>query len=570
MMTSVTTASRSWLLLIAATHCLATPRPNIVVLLADDLGIGDVGVFGNDTISTPNIDKLAKSGAMLTQHITAAAVCTPSRAALLTGRYPVRSGMESHFKNKVFIILASSGGLPPNETTFAKILQEQGYATGFFGKWHLGLYCSSMGDPCHHPLNHGFDHFYGLPLTNLKDFGDSGDSVVTTYYPHCLHACYTLMAISASLSYLLLRRGRVVLASFVFTLFFVNPGLVVLFVKSIPTLDGVLMRNLDVVEQPLRLRGLTQRIVQEAEGFVRSAVADRKPFLLFVSFVHVHTALFTHPAFVGSSNHGRYGDNVEELDWGVGHILEVLEETGQTESSFVYFTSDNGGHIQEVGLDGQREGGYNGVYRGGKTMGGWEGGIRVPTVVSWPGRIPAGLRVDAATSQMDMLPTVLHLAGLEPPKDRTIDGTSLLPLLRNDTQSSPHEFLFHYCGTNVHAVRYIPRDGSGVWKVHFHSSDESQCPYVCHCYGSYVLHHDPPLVFHLDTDPSERNPLSVSSDPRVHKVLAAVKDALRGHEASLDSLPQQFNFINTFWLPWLQPCCNFPRCSCREEDSTLL
>ncbi|EEC04263.1 arylsulfatase, putative [Ixodes scapularis] len=111
---------------------------------------------------------------------------------------------------------------------------------------------------------------------------------------------------------------------------------------------------------------------------------------------------------------------------------------------------------------------------------------------------------------------------------------------------------------------------SGVWKVHFHSSDESQCPYVCHCYGSYVLHHDPPLVFHLDTDPSERNPLSVSSDPRVHKVLAAVKDALRGHEASLDSLPQQFNFINTFWLPWLQPCCNFPRCSCREEDSTLL
>lgn len=203
-------------------------------------------------------------------------------------------------------------------------------------------------------------------------------------------------------------------------------------------------------------------------------------------------------------------------------------------------------------------------------MGGWEGGIRVPTAISWPGRIPAGHRVDASTSQLDMLPTLLHLAGVESPKDRVIDGSSLLPLLRNDTLSSPHEFLFHYCGINLHAVRYIPRDGSGVWKVHYHSSDETKCPYVCHCYGQYVLHHDPPLVFHLDSDPSESRPLTPESDPRVAAVLSAADAAVLGHKASLGDVPVQFDFINTFWLPWLQPCCNFPRCFCREEVQGLL
>ncbi|XP_064484719.1 steryl-sulfatase-like isoform X2 [Ornithodoros turicata] len=541
-------------------------RPNIVILLADDLGIGDVGCFGNTTISTPNIDSIGKDGAVLTHHISAAAVCTPSRAALLTGRYPVRSGMESHSRNKVIIVLASRGGLPTNETTFAKVLQQSGYATGYFGKWHLGLYCSSISDPCHHPMNHGFDTFYGLPLTNLKDFGDDGDSVVTTYYPRAASVTYAVLLVALTSAYLLLRRGWIFTASLVVTVFVVNPLVVIFFVKNIAVINGVLMRDYEVVEQPVRLPGMTQRLVAEAEKFVHSAVELRKPFLLFLSFVHVHTALFTHPLFAGRSAHGRYGDNVEELDWGVGQILQLLRETGQESNTLVYFSSDNGGHIQEVGLDGQREGGYNGIYRGGKMMGGWEGGIRIPTVMAWPGKIRPGHRVAAATSQMDLLPTVLEAAGAQhPDADRVLDGASLMPLLRNETQFSSHRFLFHYCGVNIHAVRYIPEDNSGVWKVHYHTPDTSKCPYVCHCQGSHIQDHNPPLVYHLDTDPSEQRPLSANSDPRVGEVLAAADAAVRMHRGTVERVPQQFSFQNSFWLPWLQPCCNFPRCSCREN-----
>lgn len=553
------------LLLLAVIVCATPRRPNIVVLLADDLGYGDVGCFGNTTISTPNIDRLARNGAMLTHHTAAAAVCTPSRAALLTGRYPVRSGMESYFKNKVFIIVAASGGLPPNETTFAKILQQQGYSTGYIGKWHLGLYCTSKKDPCHHPLRHGFDYFYGLPLTNLKDFGTNSGSVVTTYIPNLLRFCYTAMALSAALTYLLLRNGRPLLASFVFTLFFLDPAALIFFVKHIPTLNGVVMRNFDIVEQPLRLPGMTQRLVAESQQFVRSAVAEGKPFLLFLSFIHVHTALFSHPFFAGKSVHGRYGDNVEELDWAIGKVTELLQETGQTNNTFVYFTSDNGGHIQEVGINGEREGGYNGIFRGGKTMGGWEGGIRVPTVVSWPEHIPRGHKIEVSTSQLDMLPTVLALAGAEPPRDRIIDGSNILPLLRNESTADSHEFLFHYCGIHVHAVRYIPRDGSGVWKVHFMSPDPARCTYVCHCYGHYVLRHDPPLVYHLNSDPSESRSLSERDDPRVPRVVAAARAAIAKHKASVQGVPQQFDFLNSVWRPWLQPCCSYPFCSCQEN-----
>lgn len=559
-------------LLLVSVTCSAVKRPNIVVLLADDLGYGDVGCFGNNTIKTPNIDRLAKSGVKLTQHVAAASVCTPSRAALLTGRYPVRSGMESYFKNKVFILVAASGGLPENETTFAEVLREQGYATGLVGKWHLGLYCSSKRDPCHHPLRHGFDYFYGLPLTNLKDFGHDGDSVVTTYVPSILPICYTALVLGASVSYPLLRRRRYGLASLTILLFVVKPILVILFIKNIATINGIVMRGFDVVEQPIRLPGMTQRLVAESQRFVRSAVAEEKPFLLFVSFIHVHTALFTHPSFAGRSAHGRYGDNVEELDWAIGKMTGLLRELGQENNTFVYFSSDNGAHIQEVGLDGQREGGHNGIFRGGKTMGGFEGGIRVPTVVSWPGHVPAGHEISLSTSQMDMMPTFLALAGAEPPTDRLIDGANILPLLLSNQSSSPsaangssHEFFFHYCGVHVHAVRYVPRDGSGVWKVHYHSSDPQRCTYVCHCYGSYVLDHDPPLVYHLDTDPSESRSLSAADNPQVPKVLAAVNAALAEHRASLLPVPQQFDLLNSLWLPWLQPCCSLPLCSCREN-----
>ncbi|KAL7983761.1 hypothetical protein Chor_000637 [Crotalus horridus] len=144
-------------------------KPNILILMADDLGIGDLGCFGNDTIRTPNIDQLAKEGVKLTQHISASSLCTPSRSAFLTGRYPIRSGMAATTERRVKAGPGTTGGLPTNETTFATLLQQQGYITGIIGKWHQGLNCESHNDHCHHPLNNGFDYFYGDPFSLVND-----------------------------------------------------------------------------------------------------------------------------------------------------------------------------------------------------------------------------------------------------------------------------------------------------------------------------------------------------------------------------------------------------------------
>lgn len=198
-------------------------------------------------------------------------------------------------------------------------------------------------------------------------------------------------------------------------------------------------------------------------------------------------------------------------------------------------------------------------------MGGWEGGIRVPTVVSWPGRVPSGLKIEVSTSQLDVMPTLLAVAGAEPPRDRVIDGSNILPLLLEESAAASHEFLFHYCGIHIHAVRYTPRDASGTWKVHFMSPNPALCTYVCHCYGGYVLRHDPPLIFYLDSDPSESRPLSERDDPSIAWVRAAVAEAVAKHKASLQLVPQQFDFFHSVWRPWLQPCCSYPFCSCHEN-----
>uniref|UniRef100_A0A8C5RPK2 Sulfatase N-terminal domain-containing protein n=1 Tax=Laticauda laticaudata TaxID=8630 RepID=A0A8C5RPK2_LATLA len=155
--------------LFSQTYGINASRPNILLITADDLGYGNLGCFGNDTIRIPNIVQLAKEGVKLTQHIAAASICTPSRAAFLTGRYPIRSGMMCQIKGRVLIWTGASGGLPANETTFAKLLQQKGYATGIIGKWHQGVNCESRNDQCHHPLKHGFDYFYGTPFTLINE-----------------------------------------------------------------------------------------------------------------------------------------------------------------------------------------------------------------------------------------------------------------------------------------------------------------------------------------------------------------------------------------------------------------
>ncbi|XP_055965483.1 steryl-sulfatase [Sorex fumeus] len=563
-----------WLL--RAARGQAASRPNIVLLMADDLGIGDPGCYGNTTLRTPNIDRLAAGGVKLTQHLAASPLCTPSRAAFLTGRYPIRSGIASRSRVGVFIFTASSGGLPPGEVTFAKLLREQGYHTALVGKWHLGVHCADTSDFCHHPLSHGFEHFYGLPLTNLRDCKPGAGSVFGTGVRLLVFVPLQGLAIALVTLAALQRLGLLRVPPLVFGLLLAAAAallaLLVAFLHTYRPLNCFLMRGRDITQQPLSYERLTQRLTAEATQYLRRNAGS--PFLLLVSYLQVHTALFAGPDFAGRSRHGAYGDAAEEMDWSVGQILDTLDELGLANNTLVYFTSDQGAHVEEVSLKGEVHGGSNGIYRGGKGNN-WEGGIRVPGILRWPGVLPAGVEVDEPTSNMDIFPTLAGLAGAPLPGDRVIDGRDLMPLLQGTRESSEHEFLFHYCNFYLNAVRWRPRNSSSVWKAQFFTPKFSPegangCfpTHICFCHGHFVTHHHPPLLFDLSRDPRERTPLTPATEPQYGQVLAAMRQAAERHARTLQPpAPDQMTLGQLVWKPWLQMCCSSwgEACHCDRE-----
>ncbi|XP_042551802.1 arylsulfatase L-like isoform X3 [Dipodomys spectabilis] len=501
----------------------APSRPNFLLLLADDLGLGDLGSFGNRSLRTPHLDGLARDGVRLTQHLAAASVCSPSHAAFLTGRYPVRLGMVTTNGARVLQWAAVSGGLPTSEITFAKILQEQGYATGLIGKWHLGLNCESPTDHCHHPLNHGFDSFFGVPFTLMGDCLQAEPSEKRAR----LQGPLDLGAQLLLLSLLCLAAGKVTgLLGLRWVPWVLGPGCGALLLACTSRLLGIfivhadcfLMRDHQVVQQPLRFEASAGLFLREAEAFIHRHQA--RPFLLLVSFLHVHVPLVTSPAFRGRSAHGAYGDNVEELDWMVG----------------------------------------------GKGMGGWEGGIRVPGLVRWPGTLPAGRLVPEPTSLMDLFPTVVRLAGGWVPADREVDGRDLMPALLGTAQAAGHDFLLHYCEARLHAVRWFDRPSRTVWKLHFATPrfdppGSGTClgfP-ACACSGRRMTRHRRPLLFDLTADPGETRPLQGPMATR-RRVEAAVARMLRMRRPL--AAPPLAPAHNT-WSPRLQPCCSpGPLCAC--------
>nr|XP_035953684.1 arylsulfatase D isoform X3 [Halichoerus grypus] len=508
-------------------------KPNILLIMADDLGIGDLGCYGNYTLRTPNIDRLAEEGVRLTQHLAAAPLCTPSRSSFLTGRHSLRSG-----------------------------------------KWHQGVNCESRTDHCHHPLNHGFDYFYGMPFTLVDDCQPGRPpGLDATTRARLWH--YTQMAALGVLTVavgktwgLISVSWKVVLgaASLVF-LFFISWYASFGFVRR---WNCILMRNHDVTEQPMVLERTASLMLHEAISYIERN--KHRPFLLFVSLLHVHIPLVTTKRFLGKSQHGLYGDNVEEMDWLVGEILKAVEVNGLKNMTFTYFTSDHGGHLEARDERGQL-GGWNGIFRGGKGMGGWEGGLRVPGIFRWPGVLPAGEMIHEPTSLMDVFPTVVQLGGGNVPQDRVIDGRSLVPLLQGAAEHSAHEFLFHYCGKYLHAARWHEKDSGRLWKVHymtpqFHPKGAGACygRGLCPCSGDGVTQHSPPLLFDLSRDPSEAEPLSPGSEPRYHAVVARVGEAVDQHRKTLSPVPPQFSLSNIIWKPWLQPCCGtFPLCACGQD-----
>ncbi|XP_053562417.1 arylsulfatase D [Bombina bombina] len=560
----------SVLLLLSWCYTAHTQKPNIVIFMADDLGIGDIGCYGNSTIRTPNIDRLAKEGVKLTHHIAAASVCTPSRAAFLTGRYPIRSGMSGHDGYLVLMWTAVSGGLPPNETTFPTILKEEGYTTGIIGKWHLGVHCKSSGDFCHHPLNHGFDFFYGSVFTLVNDCDASAPSEMHTSFKEKLWFYAEMFAVTLIAAIAGQLKMKIKVLWWVIIIF---ASLGIIFFAYWSTAyyffrywNCILMRNYEIIEQPMAIETTALHIVREAKDFITRH--RNVPFLLFVSFLHVHTPLVTTKKFIGTSKHQLYGDNIEEMDWMIGEILHTIDQEGLVNNTLTYFTSDHGGYLEGIFES------SNGIYRGGKGMGGLEGGIRVPGIFRWPGVIPANTVIDEPTSLMDVYTTVTLLGGGKLPQDRIIDGKDLMPLLQGRSSHSYHEFMFHYCADHLHAVRWNERSSGTVWKVHYmspiFSPEGAGACYgskVCRCSKDQVNYHVPPLLFNLSKDPSEKYPLSYDLVP-YNEVLQKINQAVANHNRTIELVPKQLYGINNFWNPKLQLCCGtFPFCWCNKETN---
>jgi arylsulfatase A-like enzyme len=366
--------------------------PNIVILFADDLGFGDLGCYGHPTIRTPNLDRMAAEGMRFTEFYSAAEVCTPSRAALLTGRYPVRSGM-AHDQFRVLRAI-STGHLPLEEITLAEALKERGYATGVIGKWHLGVWSNN---PDGHPQKHGFDYSYGLPHSN--DMNATGNGP----------------------------KGAGTLAE-----------------QKAEWWNAPLYRNSELIEQPADQTTLTRRYTEEAVSFIRQH-KDR-PFFLYLPHTFPHTPLFASSEFRGKSPRGIYGDVVEELDWSVGQVLDTLRSEGIADNTFVFFTSDNGPWLIM-----NQQGGSAGLLRDGKGST-WEGGMRVPGIAWWPSKIPPGVVQRQMACSMDLFVTSVRLADGAVPADRPIDGIDIRPLLFGNGNVGRGPY-FYYRGTQLFAVR---------------------------------------------------------------------------------------------------------------------
>jgi arylsulfatase len=379
-------------------HTADEPPPNFVVIFTDDQGYGDLGVQGAQGFSTPNIDRLAAEGMRFTSFYVGQAVCSASRAALLTGCYPNRIGIRGALGPDARV------GLSDAEATIAEVLRQRGYASGIFGKWHLGHHRRFL------PLQHGFGCYLGLPYSN--------DMWPVGYDGKPLHEGWKAK----------------------------HPPL--------PLIDGNdKVAELHTLEDQ---SALTTRYTERAVQFI--ADHANRPFFLYVPHSMPHVPLAVSDKFRGRSEQGAYGDVIMEIDWSVGEILAALQRHGLERRTLVVFASDNGPWLNY----GNHAGSSGGLREGKGTS--WEGGQRVPCIMRWPGRIAPGTTCDAIAATIDLLPTFAALADAPLP-DHPIDGVDVRPLLDGRAGAAPRDHFFYYYtapdGDRLQAVR------QQRWKLHF-------------------------------------------------------------------------------------------------------
>ncbi|NSL90119.1 sulfatase [Chitinophaga sp. Mgbs1] len=371
-------------------------RPNVIIIFMDDMGYGDLSCYAGSPWQTPNIDRLATQGMRFTYFYVAQPVCSASRAALLTGCYPNRVGIHGALWPSAPIALDTT------EQTIAGILKQEGYATGMVGKWHLGSKAPWL------PLQHGFDEYLGLPYSNdmWPVHYDGVPYADTSRHPRAKYPLLPLI------------EGD-------------KP------VKFIRTLDDQAQ--------------LTTLYTSRACRFIRKH--KKEPFFLYMAHSMPHVPIAVSGKFEGKSGDGLFGDMISEVDWSVGEVMRTLEENGLTDNTLVIFTSDNGPWLSY----GNHAGNTGGLREGkGST---WEGGIRVPCIIRWPGKVPAGAVCNKMAATIDLLPTVAGICGAKLPQ-RKIDGVDVKSLLFNQPDANPRDELAVYYGVNsLEAIR------KGPWKL---------------------------------------------------------------------------------------------------------
>jgi steryl-sulfatase len=573
--------------------------PNVIVLLVDDLGYGDLSIQGNETLNTPNIDRIGKEGIRFSHWLSASSICTPSRASFMTGRYAQRYGMASSNKNTRVMAPSAPGGLPHEEVTFSEVLKnDYGYATHMSGKWHLGSASDYL------PTNHGFDSFYGMGITNVQSCDPTRKIFIQNslfefflmkaYFPYLI----MFLTIPTSTYYFTQKKSHVFF-SIVFILFNFYLGYYFTATYTLLNRDMCLLyQDKQIIQQPMELKNMTQRLTHDAISFIENNQKNNnKPFFLFMSYLKVHTALFNNVEFIGSGGDaGEYGDNIIELDWSVGEIVKTLEDLNIDDDTLIWFTSDNGPFL-ERGVDG----GGSGFIPGGKDgktkiwlKGGkgqqWEGGVRVPGLVRWPRKIKGHQVLHSAVSTMDIMPTSIgiidrlmngklyddddHLYNLD-----RLDGKDISPILFDSpkTKSMYDQRLFlHYCGEELGAARLGNR-----YKVHWESAvwedGLNSCPKesICGCDGGSVMTHDPPLLYDLINDPGENHILSPDNFPEYDNVLGKINQAVAKHKLTMPNRNTIDNQLDIFTMKnffnQIYPCCNPPLCKCNIDhlDTTL-
>ena len=362
-------------------------RPNVVLIFMDDMGYGDLSCYGALGYTTPNIDRLAIEGTRFTNFLTAQAVCTASRTALMTGCYPNRVGMSGALPPW------ATTGLNPDEETLAELLKERGYATGIFGKWHLGHHPEFM------PRKQGFDEYFGIPYSNdMWPVNYDGTPATTgnkARYP------------------------------------------------PLPLIDGD--RPADTVRTQADQDRLTGRLTERAVAFVNKH--KKTSFFLYLPHHMPHVPIGASAKFRGKTGEGLYADMMQEIDWSVGEVMNALKTNGLEKNTLVIFTSDNGPWL----TFGNHAGSSGGLCEGKGTT--YEGGHRVPCLMRWPGVVPGGRVCNKLLTTMDILPTVTKFCGARLPR-RPIDGVDAMALLKGDESRTPRtEFYYYYRANSLEAVR---------------------------------------------------------------------------------------------------------------------